>query len=130
MRYACLLAASVAVLAWSGVAQATDPAGAGQCFRSHDYQAFRPVSDHAFNIRVNTRDYYRIELQDACPTLTSPSATLITRVRGSDMICGPLDWDLRVRDSGADGFAVACLVKSQRRLTPDEVAALPAKERP
>jgi hypothetical protein len=101
---------------------------ADQCFRSESYQGFAPINDHAFNIRVAVNDFYRIELQGACPTLTR-DATLITHVRGSDLICGPLDWDLQVRESGG-GVAIGCIVKSQHKLTAAEVAAIPPKEKP
>ena len=131
MKQAAIFVISAAMLA-CGSAGAADTAkhSADQCFRSESYQAFSPISDHAFNIRVNVNDYYRIELAGACPMLTEPDAILITQVRGSDMICGPLDWDLRVRESGPGGFAEPCIVKSQRKLTPEEVAAIPPKEKP
>jgi hypothetical protein len=124
------IAATILVSAGSVQAAGPDKPKGAQCFRSESYQDFRAVNDHAFNIRVNVNDYYRIELEDACPTLTDPGAVLITRVRGSDLICGPLDWDLRVRDSGPGDMAIGCIVKSQRKLTPEEVAVIPAKEKP
>jgi hypothetical protein len=132
MKCSAVLAFAAAILASAGSADAAGPNNAkgSQCFRSESYQDFRAVNDHAFNIRVNVNDYYRIELEGACPTLTDPDAVLITRVRGSDLICGPLDWDLRVRESGPGGIAVGCIVKSQRKLTPEEVAAIPPKEKP
>ena len=104
--------------------------GGGQCFRSHDYQAFRPIDDHAFNIRVGVNDYYRVETEGTCPALTYPQAYLITEVRGSDLICGPLDWDLRIGQTGPGGFSEPCIVRSQRRLTAAEAAALPKREKP
>jgi len=76
------------------------------------------------------RDYYRIELEGSCPTITEPGAILITHVRGSDLICDPLDWDLHVRESGSGGVAIGCIVKSQRQLTAEEVAAIPRWEKP
>ncbi len=126
-----------AILVFAGMAHAADkPTDSGkpdtgqQCFRSESYQGFRDIDEHAFNIRVNGHDVYRIEVEGGCPTLTSPDAMLITHVRGSDLICGPLDWDLRVRESGPGGMATGCIVKSQRKLTPAEVAAIPPKQKP
>jgi hypothetical protein len=116
----------------TGAARAGEPVKpqAPQCFRSESYRGFHAVNDHAFNIRVNVHDFYRIELEGSCPMITSPGAFLETHVRGSDLICGPLDWDLRVRESGAGAISSVCIVKSQTLLTPDEVAAMPPKERP
>ena len=128
---------------WSALAAAALLAGAGsasaagqgdpqrQCFRSHDYQAFRPVDDHTFIIRTNVNDDFRIETTESCPELLYPQATLLTVVRGSDLICGPLDWDLRVGQSSDPGATfVGCIVKSQTKLTKAEVAALPRGQRP
>ena len=125
-----LLALSLAAVA-TGAGAADKPAtGREQCFRSHDYQAFRPVDDHTFNIRVDVNDYYRIETEGTCPALTYPQAFLITQVRGSDFICGPLDWDLRIGQPGPGGFSEPCIVKSQRKLTASEAAALPKRDKP
>jgi hypothetical protein len=130
MNHTAIMAMAGAMLVSSGVANAADKPKGDQCFRSESFQGFRPINDHAFNIRVNVNDYYRIELEGACPTLTYPDAMLVTQVRGSDLICGPLDWDLRVRENGPGGFAAACIVKSQRKLTPEDVMAMPLKEKP
>jgi hypothetical protein len=66
-----------------------------------------------------------------CPELTYPDAHLITVWRGSNEVCGPLDWDLKVADgSGPGSFAVPCIVKGQTRLSPAEVAAIPKKFKP
>jgi hypothetical protein len=40
-----------------------------------------------------------------------------------------LDWDLAVADS-PQGFAQACIVKSMTKLSPEEVASIPAKFKP
>jgi hypothetical protein len=126
---ACGLAA---LLLYSSGASAADPPARpqNQCFRSEDYQSFRPIDEHAFYIRVNVNDYYRIDVEGRCPELTQPQAFLITQVRGSDEICGPLDWDLKIGEPGPGGFSVPCIVKSQTRLTPAEAAAIPKKLKP
>lgn len=101
-----------------------------QCFRNSEYQSFKAIDDHAFYIRVNVNDYYRIDLAGTCPELTYPDAHLITVVRGSDMICGPLDWDLRIGQSGPGGFATPCIVSAQTRLTKAQADAIPPKLKP
>ncbi|MHB8286668.1 MAG: DUF6491 family protein [Caulobacteraceae bacterium] len=119
-----LLAASVSVQA----AQPDRPK-ANQCFYSNQFEAFHPINDHAFYMRVNINDIYRIDLAQSCPELTYPSARLDTVVRGSDLICGPLDWDLRVGQNG-EHFSTPCIVSAQTRLTKEEAAAIPPKLRP
>lgn len=125
-----LLALGLAAVATSAGATDKPPTGREQCFRSHDYQAFRPVDDHTFNICVGVNDYYRIDTEGTCPALTYPQAFLITQVRGSDLICGPLDWDLRIGQTGPGGFSEPCIVKSQSKLTAAEAAALPKRDKP
>jgi hypothetical protein len=126
------LAGVLAGLMLTGDALAADAgkAPAEQCFRSGQYQGFHALNDHTMIVRVNVNDFYRIEMSGTCPELTQPDAILITEMRGSDMICGPLDWDLKVGEPGPGGFAVPCIVKSQTKLTPAEVAALPKKDKP
>lgn len=116
------------------LALAAGPALAGgrgaQCFRSSDYQGFKPIDAQAFIIRTNVNDYFRIDVQGSCPELTYPQAALVTVVRGSNLICGPLDWDLRVGQLGPGGFTTGCIVKSQRKLTAAEAQALPRAQKP
>ena len=110
------------------LAQAKDTR-AGQCFLSRDYEGFRPIDDHSFYIRTRVNTFFRIELQAACPQIAYPDARLITVVRGTDEICGPLDWDLKVGQS-PPSIPIPCIVKSQTRLTPAEAAAIPPKQKP
>lgn len=100
-----------------------------QCFLSREYEGFRPIDDHSFYIRVNVNQFYRIELQGSCPEIMFPDARLITVVRGTDQICGPLDWDLKVGQS-PPSIPVPCIVKSQTPLTQAEAAALAPRQKP
>jgi hypothetical protein len=50
-------------------------------------------------------------------------------VRGTSSVCGPLDLDLRVKQ-GAFGPGQPLFVDAIRKLTPDEVAAIPKKYLP
>jgi Family of unknown function (DUF6491) len=123
------LAPALALAQAPAQSKAKGDARGSQCFLSRDYEGFRPIDDHSFYMRANVNQIYRIELQEACPEIAYPDARLITVVRGSDWICGPLDWDLRVGQS-PPSIAVPCIVKSQTRLTPAEAAAIPPKQKP
>ncbi|MNY81658.1 hypothetical protein D3C86_2233300 [compost metagenome] len=48
--------------------------------------------------------------------------------RGVDTVCGPLDLDLRVSDGF--GMAMPIMAKSIVKLTPEQIAAIPKKQRP
>jgi hypothetical protein len=101
-----------------------------QCFYSNQFQGFHAINDHSFYMRAGVNDIYRIDLSGSCPVLQYPDARLITVVRGSNLICGPLDWDLRVAQSGPGGIAEPCIVSAQTHLTKEEAAAIPPKLRP
>jgi hypothetical protein len=53
---------------------------------------------------------------------------LINRVRGSNWICSPLDLDLTLSDH--HGFQEPLIARALRKLTPEEVAAIPKKDLP
>jgi len=102
-----------------------------QCFLITQFEDWRAPDDKTMYIRVNLNEYFRIGMSGECPELTYPDPHLITVWRGTNEACGPLDWDLKVADgSGPGSFAVPCIVKSQTRLTPAEVAAIPKKYKP
>ncbi len=53
---------------------------------------------------------------------------LVSIHRGSSSICDALDLDLRLSDG--HGFSEPLIARSMTKLTPEEVAAIPAKYRP
>jgi hypothetical protein len=101
-----------------------------QCFYSNQFQGFRAINDRSFYMRAGANDIYRIDLSSSCPALQYPDARLITVVRGSNLICGPLDWDLKVAQGGPGEIAEPCIVSAQTHLTKEEGAAIPKKLRP
>ncbi len=99
-----------------------------QCFRINEWNGWRAPDARTLYIRVGGRDIWKIGLAHECGMLRSPSTHLVTRVRGSDEVCAPIDLDLSVQDSG--GFTEGCFIDSIRQLTPAEAAALDPKNRP
>lgn len=124
------VAATAVALGLAAIAAPAQAAGQRQCFRLSQMRGWKATPDaRGMYFRVGMRDVYLAELQGSCPMLRSPGAHLVNRVT-SDMICSPIEFDLRVGDS-SPGFApVPCLVKSYRLLTPQEAAALPPKLKP
>lgn len=129
MRVPILTAALAAFWLGGPALAAHPPPPAERCFRSSDFQSFRPVDDHSFIMRLRSNQFYRVELQGACPQLAFPQARLGMDVRGSGLICGPVDWNLTVQQPGG-GIATPCIVRGQTPLTAAEVAALPPRQRP
>ena len=88
MKRAVTVACLAAGLAAPAAAQTSHaPKPAEQCFRSRDYQGFRPLSDKAFVVRANSGRYYQIEVASGCPELKAPNARLITMQHGLDRVC-------------------------------------------
>ena len=125
---AVLLAA--AVLAMTTAPVAAEPARpAGQCFSTTEMGNWRAADASTLYIRVHLNKIYRLDLKGRCSFLTAPGARLITTFRGSNLVCSPLDWDLKV-SSGIGGSVEPCIVKTMTPLSPEEIAALPKKAMP
>ncbi len=134
MRSARVLAAVFAAGAAAALAPSGLAAGSGSvrpaqsCFRLSQLQNTRADGQQRIYARVGVNDVFRIDLAHRCSSL--PFAThglVLTPTAGQDMICGPLDLDLKVNDGAG---LEPCMIKSITRLTPEEAAAVPAKSRP
>jgi hypothetical protein len=127
------LATSIAALAVVGLA-ATAQADAGgkpsrPCFLSNAWQGWSAPGDgDVLLLRVNLHDIYRVELTPGSHVRRFPDYFLISRIRGSSWICSPLDLDLSLSDQ--HGFKQPLIARSLRKLTPEEVAAIPRKDLP
>jgi hypothetical protein len=99
------------------------------CFFINQWQGWKADGPKVLYLRVNLRDIYRVDLSAGSEQLTWPgSYHLISRVEGSSSICTPLDLQLAVADG--HGFYQPLIVRSIVKLTPEEAAALPPKDRP
>jgi hypothetical protein len=79
-------------------------------------------------MKINNNQVYRVDLAPGSPSLRSPGDFLISKVRGSNTVCSALDLDLSISDT--QGFKTPLFPRTLTRLTPEEVAALPPKDRP
>ena len=132
MRRAAILltALGLATLASPALADpASDAKPKPRCFLSTQFENWRSPDPKTIYIRVSFKRYYRLDLSGACHALQSPGAFLVTKIRGSNYICSPLDWDLHVARSW-DFAPEGCIVRSMTELTPDDVAAIPKGFKP
>jgi hypothetical protein len=127
------VASSVALL---GVAPATLcltlPAAAASkssdaCFYRRDVDSFSAPDDHTVYVRVGMNRVYRLDLMTRCLDLTFRQRIGLEQGPASPWICSPLQATV-VYD--ATGISQRCPVKAIHKLTPDEVKALPRKDRP
>lgn len=110
-------------------AQPAEPNRGGACFFSREFQQWRAPDANTILIRVGVSRFYRLELAASCPPLLFPNARLVTVFHGSDAVCAPIDWDLRVSQY-PEGVAERCIVKAMTPMTPAEVASIPPRFRP
>ncbi len=120
---------ALAILA-IGIAPAMAQPAQNACFPINQMQGWKAPDSKTLFIRVNTNQYYRLDLSASCPLLTAPDSHLITKVRGSNLICSAVDWDLSVSQSPPGAIAEPCIVKQMTLLTPQEAAAIPPKFKP
>lgn len=118
-----------AALAHQAPAEPAKPAKpARQCFYLSDWRGWTAPDKNTLYMKVRGRDVYRVDLAYGSNQLTWPGSHLVSVVRGPDGVCHPLDLDLRVSDGF--GFAMPIRAKAITKLTPEEIAALPKKDRP
>ncbi|MBR7618370.1 hypothetical protein JKL49_03125 [Phenylobacterium sp. 20VBR1] len=124
-----LLLATAALIALAagpaGAAPAAKPAKA--CFSARNVSNYAVVDDRTLNIRVGGRDVYQLDLMGVCPDLPSQNRIAI-KSRGASFICSPLD--ATIIAGGPFGRTERCEVRGLRKLTPEEIAALPSRDRP
>jgi hypothetical protein len=126
-------AALAAVLACGGasqVAAARDTAPkyeANKCFYSRNVTSFAAPDERNLYVQVNNRDVYHFEMFGPCPDIDwNQRLTLIARP--GPWICDGMDAEVVTHAAGIG--RQKCMVRHMRKLTPEEVAALPKHARP
>ena len=99
---------------------------ARHCFWTRQVNSFASRDNRVVNIRVGVNDYYQLELMGRCQDVDwNQKIGLVSR--GSDYICTGLDAEIL---SPTRIGPQHCPVKTIRKLTPDEVKALPKGAKP
>jgi len=128
-RFPCIgFAAATAAVLSASPAAAEGAAPARECFASRDWQGWSSPSPDVIYLKIRNREVYRVDLAARSNLLNSPGIFLVSTLRGSDRVCGPLDLDLEAADT--NGFKTPLFPRAMRRLTSEEVAALPRKHQP
>jgi hypothetical protein len=126
------LAAALTVLAIAASAHAAPSAqGSGKgegrdCFRAADVDSWAPADYSTVNIKVNFKRYYQLKLAGDCRDIDWSQRIGIEH-RGSSWICSSLDATLIVPSPIGPR---RCPVIDVKRLSPEEVAALPRRAKP
>ena len=94
------------------------------CFNNSQFSGWwRAAGDKTLYIGTDNHRYYRLDLAQSCGASAFPSAHLILILHGSNTICSPLDFDLRISQSVGD-IPHPCFVKGMSEVPAGEIAAL------
>jgi hypothetical protein len=113
---------AAAALAAVPAAQA-QPSGGGACLNLRSVEGQQLADPHTLYIRASGKTY-RLGFAHDCSS--APNETLILHPFANDpRICKPIELNVAVAATGE-----RCIVDSLTELSPDEVKALPPKDRP
>ncbi len=96
-----------------------------QCFSQRDIQGVVAVDDFTVNLRTALGEVYQAKTDIPCPDVGFGAALAYRSF--SNRICSPNDMSFVTRGAFSPRD---CPLKSLRRLTAEEVAALPKRARP
>ena len=99
---------------------------AGQCFFASTITGFKEAGG-GVNVRAGTSDVYRVAFASRCDGLSGADRVLLDSRAGGASVCAGLDVDLILATASGPR---RCPGQAIRKLSPAEVAALPAAERP
>lgn len=125
-----LLTAALTAFAAGGAAAADKPAPAkaqNQCFWTRMADGFAAPDEHTLYVRVGVRDVYQFEMFAPCLGLDWDQRIALVSRSGST-ICTGMDADVITHETGIG--RQRCAVRSVRKLTPEEAAALPKRAKP
>lgn len=123
------LALASAGLAPAFAAEPAPDAGAKpqrQCFSARNVSNFSAVDDRTVNLRVGVKDIYRLDLFGPCHDIDWEHEIAI-QSRGSSWICSGLDATIITKSPTGPR---RCAVRTVRKLSPAEIAALPPRQKP
>ncbi len=128
------LAAAAGALALTGTlatashSQPAKPKSEEACFYRRNINGFNAPNEKTVYIRVGVNDIFRLDLMYDCTGLTfRQDIGLEDQPAGDAFICSPMQATVVYRDAGVPQ---RCPVTAMHKLTKDEIAALPKKDRP
>jgi len=97
-----------------------------QCFWTHQASSFAAADDKLVNVRVGVKDVYQFEMFGRCHEIDWQNKIALVSRSGSS-ICTGMDADIVTPTSIGPQ---RCAVRAVRKLTPEEVKALPKRAKP
>ncbi len=127
-RLALLAPALCGAALWIAAPAASGANAHDACFARSEVESFSAPDDHTVYLRVGVNQDYRLDLMTNCLDLTFREGIGLEDQPASAFICSPLEATVVYRAAG--GIRQRCPVTAIHKLTPQEVAALPRKDRP
>lgn len=125
-----LFCAVVLALLLPAAASAKEQNPARDCFISSAWRGWSaPEGADALYLRVHGSDIYRVDLTPGSRVHRYGTDYLVNQVRGSSWICSALDLDLAIANYGGS-YSRGLIATNLRKLTPEEVAAIPREDLP
>jgi hypothetical protein len=122
-RVAGFAAAAASLAVAFPVAEAQPRNQGGACLRFDDIQGQRVANDHTVYIR-GSGAVWRLTFSNNCAN-AADETLILNPVTNNGVICSAIELNVRVRSTGQ-----ACVPSSLTRLTPEEAAAIPPRDRP
>ncbi len=120
-------ACALAAIAGSAAADPT-PNKQSSCFFLNEWDGWHAPNDHTLYLRVRINQVYQLDLSSSSNMLTWPDSHLINRVHGDNSVCDPIDLQLSI--SEGHGTEEPLFIKSITKLSPQQIAAIPPRDRP
>lgn len=133
------LGASVILTACAPTSESTVQTASGveparRCFSTSQVQNFRQGGMNEIYLRVGRSDVYRLDAVGGCGGLDFTNSLAIVSDLGGGSLGGGsrvcTDDNVRIIVPGSNAFGGACRARVSQKLTAEEVAALPTRERP
>jgi hypothetical protein len=107
----------------------TGPSNTSSCFKFGEFLNWRSPAPNVLLVRASPDRVFRLDLRQGSNQLKYSDTRIINRNMQSVWICGPLDFNLIATDAQGT-WHEPLIVESMRQLTPDEIAAVPPRDRP
>jgi len=101
-------------------------APARQCFYAANVTGFRQGPGDIVYVNTNARDYYELRTLGYCAARLDFENRIALRSRSGGFICSGYDAEIYIPDALGSTY---CPVRSNRKLTPQEVTTLRAQRR-
>jgi len=127
LALAAMTAAACAPMTGSGQLAASESATEGrECFFTRNVNGFSAPDDETLYLRVGVNDVYQMQMFSPCPDMDWAQKLAVVSRSGSSVCRG---MDATIVAPGPFGQQ-SCMVRSVRKLTDIETAALPPGDRP